>query len=116
MGWWYDTLSVDVGLMFNLPFGLFSSYDYATEDDGAIPAVKTHPGFEWGPNHENMMEYELESVYVRSFGPSLGGSYGVNTCDAYQEESLGTNHALYSPDEPIVIIDDTEEIIEDAEI
>ena len=53
MGWWFDTLQVNVGVSFTLPWGLFSSYDYATEDDGATPPVKTHPGFLWGAQNGN---------------------------------------------------------------
>jgi hypothetical protein len=48
MGWWYDTLGVNVDVGLTLPYGLFSSYDYVSEDDGATPPVKTHPGFLWG--------------------------------------------------------------------
>ena len=48
-------------------------------------------------------------MYNRVFGPSLGGYYGVNTCDADQEESLNTETYAYSPDEPIETIDEAVE-------
>ena len=95
MGWWYDTLGVNVDVIFTLPLGVFSSYDYATEDDGAVPPVKTRPGFLWGAENGNTADYVLDSVYNRAFGPSLGGYYGVNTCNADQEESLNTETYAY---------------------
>ena len=109
MGWWYDTLGVNVDVSLTLPYGLFSSYDYATEDDGALVPVKTRPGFLWGAENGNTADYVLDSVYNRVFGPSLGGYYGVNTCDADQEESLNTETYAYSPDEPIETIDEAVE-------
>ena len=112
MGWWYDTLGVNVDVGLKLPYGLFSSYDYVSEDDGATPPVKTHPGFLWGAQNDKMQNYYLDGVYSRVFGPSLGGYYGVNTCDADQEESLNTETYQYSPDEHIETIEDEVVLVE----